>query len=74
MSRYCITYANGDAAEYCDTYEEAVTLVESHWEDAEIGHDGDITDGGDRTLCWADEDSSQNDNGAKAVASIRRID
>jgi hypothetical protein len=74
MATYCVTYPNGDAPDYCDTYDEAVTIVEAQWEDAEIGHDGDLNDGGDRTLCWADEESSVNDSGAKSVACIRRMD
>ena len=51
--------------------EVAQTYLLADWPEAEIGHDGDLTDSGDRTLCWADEPSSINDDGARAVASIR---
>lgn len=53
------------------TYAEAEALILAEYPDAEIGHSGDLTDGGDRTLAWADEAASENDAGQKAVASIR---
>ena len=65
-----ISYTDGRTADY-DSYDDAVAAIEAAYPDAEIGHDGDLTDGGDRTLCWACESDSQNDDGAKAVASIR---
>lgn len=39
---------------------------------SEIGHSGDLTDGGDRTLCWADVDAADNDDGEHAMAEIVR--
>jgi hypothetical protein len=42
----------------------------SHHE-AAIGHYGDLEDGGDRTLCWADEADAQDDPGVRAVATIK---
>lgn len=68
---YTITYTDGRHDVECETYEMAVAAIESEWQGAEIGHDGDLSDGGERTLCWADEESSINDAGARAVASIR---
>lgn len=65
-----IHYADGRLVEV-DSYEDAVAAIESEFADAEIGHDGDLLNGGDRTLCWADTDSSVNDDGAHAVASIQ---
>ena len=41
---------------------------------AVIGHDGDLSEGGDRTLFWSDEDAAENDDGARAMGSIRRAD
>jgi hypothetical protein len=67
---YEITYTDG-RTDTAETYEAAVAIIEAEYEEAEIGHDGDLSDGGDRTLCWADEASSVNDDGANAVASIR---
>jgi hypothetical protein len=56
-----------------DSYTDALETCEAEWgEDVEIGHDGDLTDGGDRTLVWRDEASSIDDDGAHAVASIVR--
>ena len=65
-----ISYTDGRIADF-DSYDAAVGAIEAQYEDAEIGHDGDLTDGGDRTLCWADNASSINDDGANAVATIR---
>ena len=67
---YEISYTDGRTVE-TDSYEAAVATIEAEYPDAAIGHDGDLSDGGDRTLCWADEASSVNDDGAHAVASIR---
>lgn len=54
-----------------DTYEDATDAILAAYPDAKIGHDGDLTEGGDRTLCWACEEDSIDDGGAKAVAVIR---
>jgi hypothetical protein len=66
---YEIRYTDGRTSE-TETYEEAIELVRAEYPDATIGHSGDLDHGGDRTLCWADEDSSQNDDGAHAVVAI----
>jgi len=56
-----------------DTYEAAVAAARREYGDcAVIGHDGDLEDGGDRTLCWSNDDDAENDDGANAVAVIRR--
>lgn len=73
MTTYQIDWTDGRTESH-DTYEAACDAVTAEYPDAEIGHDGDLTDGGDRTLCWADEASSANDDGARAVASIRRAE
>lgn len=39
--------------------------------DGVIGHDGDLSCGGDKTLIWANEASSIDDAGANAIGSIR---
>ena len=69
---YRITYATGQAADEYATYAEACEAVRAEWPDAEIGHDGDLSEGGDGTLCWADEGSSIGDAGQRAVAQITR--
>jgi hypothetical protein len=66
---YTINYTDGRKSE-CEDYDAALSAIASEYPDAEIGHDGDLTDGGDRTLCWANESGSINDARANAVASI----
>jgi hypothetical protein len=67
---YIVKYTDGSPHTEHDTYEEAVLAVEAEYPDAEIGHDGDLSEGGDRTLCWPDEESSIDDDGARACAVI----
>lgn len=69
MTRYAIEWSDGSRDEY-DTYDQATTAVTARYPDAEIGHDGDLSEGGDRTLCWASEAESMNDDGQNAVAEI----
>jgi hypothetical protein len=71
---YEITYANGADASFVATYEDALCVIADRWPDAEVGHDGDLTSGGDRTLVWATEADAVNDDGARAVACIRRVE
>ena len=68
--RYSIDWADGSTEEH-DDYAAAVDAVLARYPEAEIGHDGDIPDGGDRTLCWPDEESSVDDDGARVIAAIR---
>lgn len=70
---YEIRYSNGRTERGYETEDDAREAVLEEYPDAEIGHPGDLSDGGDRTLCWADEESSVDDDGARAVASIRRV-
>jgi hypothetical protein len=67
---YEVQWSVGRCDQY-DSYDEAAEAILTEYPDAVIGHDGDLTDGGYRTLAWADEASSLNDDGAHAVASIR---
>lgn len=67
-----ISYGAGEV-ETCSSYREAVEWCEDRWPDAEIGHDGDLTDGGERTLVWASVDDSIDDDGANAVARISPV-
>jgi hypothetical protein len=70
---YAVKYSHGGKTEFFATYEEAEAAVRSVYTDPAIGHSGDIADGGERTLVWADEASSVDDAGARAVASIVRL-
>jgi len=73
MTSFTITYADGNT-EHCQNYRAALEAILSQYPEAEIGHDGDIPDGGDRTLCWEDEAASLDDDGAHAIANIRMHD
>jgi hypothetical protein len=53
-----------------DSYNGAIEAVRAVHPGAWIGHPGDLADGGERTLCWA-EKASAGDDGAR-VATIRR--
>lgn len=68
---YAIHTSNGRTLTGYETYEAAVEACEAEWPEAEIGHDGDLSDGGDRTLVWASAEDAADDDGARAVASIR---
>ena len=67
---YAINYSNGRVDGGYETYEAAVAAFAIEHEECEIGHDGDLSDGGDRTLCWASAEDAADDDGARAVASI----
>jgi hypothetical protein len=69
MNNYTVKWSNGTEHRY-ETCEAAEDAVRESYPDSEIGHDGDISEGGDRTLCWATEDDSVNDDGARAICSI----
>lgn len=69
MSIYSIARSNGSTTTHL-TYAEAVLAARSEWSTAQIGHDGDLANGGERTLVWASEADSIDDDGARAVASI----
>ena len=68
MNNYSVKWSNGTERRY-ETYEAAKGAVLESYPEAEIGHDGDISEGGARTLCWA-TDSSVDDDGKNAVCSI----
>lgn len=69
---YRIIYANGEVPSEVATYDDAIILCADRWPDLEYGHDGDLSDGGNRTLVWACKADSVDDDGGKAVASIWR--
>ena len=55
------------------TWEGVVRWIRERYPTAGIGHDGDMEDGGTRTLCWANADDADNDDGANAIASITHV-
>ena len=61
---YEIRYSNGHTVSGYDTYEAAVASLEIEYPDAVIGHVGN------RTLCWADEASSIDNDGAYSISEI----
>jgi hypothetical protein len=67
---YKVVWSNG-VTEYgfatLSAAEEAVCGVLSG---AVIGHDGDIADGGERTLFWASEELAADDDGSRAAGAI----
>jgi hypothetical protein len=71
--RYVVSFAAGRPDKQFPTYAAAVAALTAEWPEAEIGHSGDLLDGGDRTLCWPNEKASINDDGLRAVATIRRV-
>ena len=71
---YEIRFANGDKPALYTTYEDACeVLQELYGEDIVIGHDGDLSTGGDRTLVWDNEQDAYNDDGKNAIASISKV-
>lgn len=68
--RYEIVWRDGSAPTYHDTYGAACDAVLARFPDAVVGHDGDLSEGGDRTLCWSDEADAQNDDGQRTCAAI----
>ena len=72
MTRYRIELADGRTPPECRdmTYAEALDWIESRYPDADIGHDGDLAEHGDRTLFWASTEDAKDDSGARAVGAI----
>ena len=72
---YEIRYSNGQPSVSTATYDDAIdVIIEEFGDDSVWSHDGDLSEGGDRTMCWESEEDSENDGGENAVASIYKID
>lgn len=68
-----IIHSHGLTETGIQTYDAAVAKVrEVYGTDCEIGHSGDLEDGGGKTLCWQDTASAANDDGSLACCSIRQ--
>jgi hypothetical protein len=71
-TRYELIDDKGDVISQHNDYDAAFTAAEEYaGEGGVAGHDGDIDEGGDKTLVWASERDSHNDSGQRAIASIR---
>lgn len=70
MTTYKIDWADGRTTTGYESYTAAQDAVFELYDLAEIGHSGDLSDGGDRTLCWPNEASSVDGDGQRAVCSI----
>lgn len=69
---YKIEWADGETETGFETTQDALDAIERRYPDYYAGHDGDLSEGGDRTLVWRNEGESEDDDGANAIASIRR--
>lgn len=65
---FVIRFAAGGEARV-ETYSEAIELLRARG-CQEIGHTGDLEDGGDRTLAWLTAADAQNDDGARSFAAV----
>jgi hypothetical protein len=73
MSNYTVYVGAGNTIDF-RSIEAAKAFIRKAWPEAVIGHDGDLDDGGTRTLCWPDDAAAVNDDGANAIATITRSD
>lgn len=72
---YTITWSparGGHTIQY-DSLAAAKAAVRVNLPHAVIGHDGDLDDGGNRTLFWVDGAQANGDAGARAAGAIRRV-
>lgn len=68
---YTIEHSHGQHETGIESYELAEKRVRAVYPDCEIGHAGDIAEGGERTLVWRTEEESRDDDGARAVCEIK---
>jgi hypothetical protein len=73
MANYTVYVGGGNTIDFA-SMKAAKAFILKAWPSAVIGHDGDLSDGGDRTFCWRDDASAVNDDGANAIATITRSD
>jgi hypothetical protein len=60
----------GSSSTSHDTHEEAVAAFMAMYPDGDVGHCGDLTSGGERTLCWENPVDADGDDGYAASAEI----
>lgn len=68
---YEIQYSDGAVARGYASEDLAREAIIARYPNAAIGHDGDLSDHGDRTLAWACDADATDDDGARAIAAIR---
>ena len=74
MNKYSLQDDQGRTISTHADYESAVAAAEEYaGADGVVGHDGDLSFGGDKTLIWSDEESSEGDPGVYAIGAIRVI-
>jgi hypothetical protein len=73
MANYTVYVGAGNTIDF-SSIKAAKAFIRKAWPSAVIGHDGDLSDGGDRTFCWLDDAAAVNDDGANAIATITRSD
>lgn len=66
---YALKYSSGHVETF-STYEAACQAYLSSRTHGTIGHDGDISQGGERSLCWPSSALAENDDGSRADAKI----
>ncbi len=71
---YCIQVLSSERVITAATWEAAVGWLRERYPNAEIGHDGDMEDGGDCTMCWmqTEEQAAAGEGEGTAIASITR--
>ena len=73
MASYTVYVGAGNTIDFA-SIKAAKAFIRKAWPEAVIGHDGDLSDGGDRTLAWADGVEADSDDGENAIAVITRSD
>lgn len=67
-SQHMIHWADGRTDGPYESYQQALDALP---DDYEVGHPGDLSDWGDRTLFWARAEDAENDDGQRAAGEIR---
>jgi hypothetical protein len=71
MATYRITFADGQPPIDVDGWNNVEPTLRAKYGHAVlIGHDGDLSDGGNRTLFWSDADAAADDDGTRALGSV----
>ena len=74
VESFKITHSHGITEIGIETYDEAVDRVRAvYGAECEIGHSGDCEDGGNKTLCWQDTETAENDDGSRACCAIHKV-
>lgn len=71
MTMYAIKHSHGQTEIGFATYAEAIVAVGLVYPEVVIGHDGDISQGGERTLCWVSQEIAEDDDGSRACCVIQ---